>query len=222
MLELSASTPAIYQLRVVLCGVSPLIWRRLLVSSESSIAELHEVLQIAFDWTGEHLHRFRIHGRDYGVLQVGGIMFAEEAQRVPLSRFRLHSGERFRYEYDFTAHWKLDVRLEQTLSYDSRRFIPSCIGGRRAAPMEDCAGARDYLERLEQHRFPIEDLAVMADAMQRFLDPSGDRKTIGDLDELREAIQRVDAYQELQPDRFDQRGANRRLRNAGTDSGIEP
>jgi len=31
----------VYQLRVVLRGVSPLIWRRLLVRSDSSIADLH-------------------------------------------------------------------------------------------------------------------------------------------------------------------------------------
>src|SRR5439155_7670615 len=33
--------PVLYQLRVVLRGVSPLIWRRLLVRSDSSIADLH-------------------------------------------------------------------------------------------------------------------------------------------------------------------------------------
>jgi hypothetical protein len=49
---------AIYQLRVLLCGVSPLVWRRLLVISETSLAELHEILRTAFDWSGEHLHRF--------------------------------------------------------------------------------------------------------------------------------------------------------------------
>jgi hypothetical protein len=32
--------PVVYQLRVVLRGVSPLIWRRLLVRSDSTIADL--------------------------------------------------------------------------------------------------------------------------------------------------------------------------------------
>jgi hypothetical protein len=44
MREPSVSSIAIYQLRVVLCGVSPLVWRRLLVVSTTSIAELHEIL----------------------------------------------------------------------------------------------------------------------------------------------------------------------------------
>src|SRR6266851_4547743 len=56
----------VYQLRVVLRGVSPLIWRRLLVRSDSTIADLHRALQIAFGWSDEHLHRFVIHGRIHG------------------------------------------------------------------------------------------------------------------------------------------------------------
>ena len=58
MSEPSESSLAIYQLRVVLCGVSPLVWRRLLVVNETSLGELHEILQNGFDWSGEHLHRF--------------------------------------------------------------------------------------------------------------------------------------------------------------------
>src|SRR3954469_24745274 len=44
----------------------------------------------------------------------------------------------------------------------------------RHAPPEDCCGARDSLERLDRHRYPFEDLAVMADAVQRLLDSNGD------------------------------------------------
>jgi len=160
MSEPSVSSIAIYQLRVVLCGVSPLVWRRLLVVSTTSIAELHEILQNTFSWSGEHLHRFLIHGAAYGIPCLGGIDFREDARRVPLSRFRLHCGERFRYEYDFMADWKLDIRLERALPFDPNRALPSCIGGSRAAPPEDCAGALDYLKRLDWHRsyLPVDDL----------------------------------------------------------------
>ena len=113
MAELSVASPAIHQLRVVLCGVSRLVWRRLLVTSDPSLAELHDALQIAFDWSDEHVHRFRIHGKDYGIPQWGGMGCEEEdARRIPLSHFRLRCGERFGYEYDFTANWKLDESMQ--------------------------------------------------------------------------------------------------------------
>jgi len=181
------------------------------VASDISIAELHEILQSAFDWSGEHLHRFLIHGSAYGIRCPGGLVFQEDARRVPLSRFGLRYGERFRYEYDFTADWTLDIRLEKALPFDPNRVLPLCIGGSRAAPPEDCAGAWDYLERLDRHKYypPIEELGIMAEAIQRFLDSDGDRHAIGDLDELREAVDRVKAYQDFQPGKFDRRKLNR-------------
>ncbi|MGV8118473.1 MAG: hypothetical protein AB2L14_01795 [Candidatus Xenobiia bacterium LiM19] len=39
----------IYQLRVVLHDISPLIWRRILLSSDSTLKDLHAILQISFD-----------------------------------------------------------------------------------------------------------------------------------------------------------------------------
>jgi len=42
--------------------ISPLIWRRLLVRSDSSIANLHATLLTGVGWNDEHLHRFVIQG----------------------------------------------------------------------------------------------------------------------------------------------------------------
>jgi hypothetical protein len=47
-LNAQAAEAVVYQLRVVLRGISPLIWRRLLIRSDSSIADLHRTLQIEF------------------------------------------------------------------------------------------------------------------------------------------------------------------------------
>jgi len=60
--------PSIYQLRAVLLGISPIIWRRLLVRGDSTIAALRATLQTAFGWSDNHLHRFLIHGEQYGFM----------------------------------------------------------------------------------------------------------------------------------------------------------
>src|SRR5664280_2214688 len=75
-----AASPGVYRLRAVLHGVSPLIWRRLLVSGESTVADLHTIVQTAFGWGGEHLHRFVIHGAEYGINYVGGPGFRDARQ----------------------------------------------------------------------------------------------------------------------------------------------
>jgi hypothetical protein len=59
---------------VVVHGISPLIGRRRLTPADTTIAGRHTVLQIAFGWTGSHLHDF-IHGREYGIAYLGGPSF---------------------------------------------------------------------------------------------------------------------------------------------------
>ena len=82
------SSPSGFQLRVVLRGISPLVWRRLLVSSDSTIANLHDVVQASFGWSDDHLHRFEIHGREYGISYLGGISFRDDARKLRLERLK--------------------------------------------------------------------------------------------------------------------------------------
>lgn len=131
----------VYQLRAVLEGVSPLVWRRLLVTADTSIADMHAIVQTVFGWDDDHLHRFTIHGRDYGISYVGGIGFRDDPHQVRLGDFELRQRERFSYEYDFCAGWRLQLRVEDIGDRNPTRRYPVCVGGRRAIPPESCNGA---------------------------------------------------------------------------------
>ena len=48
------------QLKARLPGISPMIWRRVLVPETMSLHELHGVLQVATGWEGIHLFQFNI------------------------------------------------------------------------------------------------------------------------------------------------------------------
>jgi hypothetical protein len=122
------SERVILQLRAVLRGVSPLIWRRLLVPSDASIAQLHEILQVAFGWEDMHLHRFDIRGREYGLNREGGLFFDADARKVRISDLTLRRMERFTYEYDFGDCWVHDLRIEATLPVDPAKCYPVCVG----------------------------------------------------------------------------------------------
>jgi len=120
-----SSESVIYQLKVVLLGISPMIWRRLKVSSDSTIEDLHYTLQIAMGWSDIHLHHFIIHGKQYGITQPGGIIFSERARVVKLATFEIRVKERFIYEYDFSIHpamgawrywWRHEIRVEAMLT----------------------------------------------------------------------------------------------------------
>ena len=97
MVETSRPEAQIFQLRVVLRGISSLIWRRLLVRSDSTVAQLHEALQVAFGWGDDHLNRFEIRGREYAVYRDGGGMIGIDATSVRLDGLKLRRLERFLY-----------------------------------------------------------------------------------------------------------------------------
>ena len=88
-----------------------MIWRRLLVRSDCSIADLHYVIQVAFNWSDLHLHQFIIHGKHYGISKIGGVYFSSDPRAVRLSEFRLRLNERFLYQYDFGDRWEHQLRV---------------------------------------------------------------------------------------------------------------
>jgi hypothetical protein len=54
------------QLSARLRGVSPPVTRRLRVAEQTSLAELHAALQVAFGWSDGHLYTFQIRGWQFG------------------------------------------------------------------------------------------------------------------------------------------------------------
>src|SRR4029453_12351409 len=102
------NTLSIYRLRAVLNGVSLLVWRRFLLLSETSLADLHKILQLAFGWSGFYLYEFCIHGKTFSSNTV-------DPRSVCLGDFQLRPAERFRYRYNFLAFWESDLRLEATV-----------------------------------------------------------------------------------------------------------
>ena len=187
MVETSRPEVVIFQLRVVLRGISPLIWRRLLVRSDSTVAQLHEVLQVAFGWDDDHLNRFVIRGREYAVHRDGGGMIGIDATGVRLDALNLHRLERFIYEYDFGDDWIHELRIEATLPVNPRKTYPVCVAGKRAAPPEDCGGPAAFMANRGRSTEDLDDW----------------------MDEL--ADDEPHDFSDYEPDRFDRRHINRAL-----------
>jgi hypothetical protein len=211
----------IHQLRVTLRDVSPLVWRRLLVRSDTTIAQLHAVLQIAMGWEDVHLQQFRIHGKVYGVYHEGGMTFADNPHTVRLADFRLRKGERFVYEYDMGDCWQHDVRLEQVLPLHERTRYPVCTAGSGDCPPEDCGGPAGYVAfLLERGSWSAmnevsEAMAVVAERIRDW-QQGGPRPTWDD-EELSAAMDRMSDWLEETPAVFNRRAVNAALREKSED-----
>ena len=94
------SQPKVYCVHVWIREIHPMLWRRFPVRSDSTLANLHVVLQIGFDWTDFHLHRFRIRKKDYAVPRLDGLG-RHDARKINLADLHFRANERFLYELRF-------------------------------------------------------------------------------------------------------------------------
>jgi len=170
----------VYQLRIRLDRISPLIWRRLLVTDATTIAQLHAIIQSGFGWSDSHLHQFVRDGKPYGIAYLGGVSFADNPDQVRLADFRFRTGERFWYEYNFHVPWRHEIRVEQIGSSAPGQHYPVCVAGARAAPPEECGGPDAFLA-LHQHYRPlhvIERLLALVDQPDDYDDPYVELRTL--------------------------------------------
>jgi len=196
------SQPEAYYVHVWIRGIHPMLWRRFLVRSDSTLADLHAVLQIGFDWTDFHLHRFRIRKKDYAVPRRGGLG-CHDARQIKLGQLHFRINERFLYEYDFGDLWQHQVRIEKRLEIEASRSYPVCLGGRWAGPPEDCGGPQEFLERRAAAPWRVREL--LGDLIEDI--------KVGDTESLDYRIEELQPWQEwLMLHRFDRRRVNRRLR----------
>lgn len=187
---------AVYQLRVVLGAISPLIWRRLLVSGATSLAGLHDILGVCFGWSDEHLHRFVVRAADYDAYA------GDDLRTVRLVDLGLRRTERLVYDYDLGVLWRHDIRVEQILTAEPGQPLPRCVGGRRAGPPEDCGGPWAFME-LSQPYHIVKAVARAAQIIGTVLD---DPTELGE-----HRAQLVALLPWLGLERFDRRAVNQAL-----------
>ena len=155
--------PHIYQVKVMLQGIEPAIWRRLLIPSDLFLHDFHKVLQTAMGWENQHLHIFirgkRLFGpsddewlnnpkfQDYTIVRVNDLL------RNP--------GDEMVYQYDMGDNWRHVITLEKQTDPEPLEYYPVCVDGARECPPEDCGGPYGYQEMVAavkdpsnpQHRF---------------------------------------------------------------------
>jgi len=157
----------VYQLKIKLEGVSPPIWRLIVLSSYTYFSELHDLIQKYFSWEGYHLHEFYFPhptGKRNRI-EIKGIIDWDEdsvtsdyyhflANKIRLCDVLSKTRKRAYYVYDFGDNWTHLIILEKIFPYDYRFIKPICVGGRRAAPQEDSVGSYDFIEKLEIIKLP--------------------------------------------------------------------
>ncbi|MGC8645570.1 MAG: plasmid pRiA4b ORF-3 family protein [Thermoplasmata archaeon] len=134
------------KLRISIRGISPPIWRKLLVSPETALHNLHLMIQAAFGWYNYHLYEFSHQGLNFSRPDDWDEPASEDmdSTKITLGDLNLQRGTKFLYTYDFGDNWEHIILVQDILDYDPQMSVPACIGGKRNAPPEDCGGVWGY------------------------------------------------------------------------------
>jgi len=161
--KLPGSGPhSVFTVKVALLGSDPPIWRRLSRPANTALADLHWVLQTAFDWTDSHMHQFMLRfgtpdvvcyqklSRDPGPLVALGLRQPKKDEnKARLSNLLEKAGDVCHYEYDFGDSWLHEIALEEIAEEPVRPASAACLAGEQAAPPEDCGGIPGFCHNLD-------------------------------------------------------------------------
>lgn len=152
----SGTDVPVYQIKVTLRGTKPPIWRRIHVQSDTTLAELHVVLQVVMGWYDAHLHQFIVGQTYFGEPHPDYFDYVDMHDESQFSLNQIVAGEKFkfRYEYDFGDSWEHDLLVEKMLPPEPGQHYPVCIKGRGACPPEDVGGVWGYYAFLEAIQNP--------------------------------------------------------------------
>jgi hypothetical protein len=140
----------IYQLKITLADVEPLVWRRVRVPGDVSLERLHVVFQRVMGWHDSHLHEWTVGGRRYGQPEPDEPEYeVDDEAKLTLREAAPIEGARFEYLYDLGDNWTHEVVVEKIDPPDPEFRSPECLAGERACPPEDCGGPPGYEEFLE-------------------------------------------------------------------------
>ena len=133
-----------FRLHVELEDNDPPVWRKLLVPSNITLAQLHTALNEVMGWTNSHLHQFILRDRRFGdrTMPDADELEFEDERKVRLEELS-GEGQNIEYEFDFGDAW-LHLVEEKKLELDDRLTYPLCVGGARACPPEACGGPGGY------------------------------------------------------------------------------
>jgi Plasmid pRiA4b ORF-3-like protein len=137
-----------FTLRLELRYVEPKVWRRVMVSGDFVLSDLHHVIQMLFDWDDAHLWQFEF-GKDIYAPDIGGLDDFTPAGKTSydadetLLEEALGSRKKFLYTYDFGDDWQIDIAVESRVDAEAAK-VPVCLDGARAGPPDDMGGPPGY------------------------------------------------------------------------------
>ena len=124
---------SVYQFKVTLLDVEPLIWRRIQVDNFITLRRFSAILLAVMGWNNSHLHELEIGGKSYGIPddEFDDSKDLIDEKKKKLRDFSEDDLKKFTFTYDFGDSWEHEVELEKVLKFSYKTSSPKCIDGAR-------------------------------------------------------------------------------------------
>ncbi|SHF24346.1 pRiA4b ORF-3-like protein [Marinitoga hydrogenitolerans DSM 16785] len=142
-------------LKIEIENIKPEIYRIISVRKDMNFFDLHNIIQLAFDWDNTHLYEFEVTDNIKIVPEFSYIpnempLFSDNKNQLDKAiklETVLETKNKIKYKYDFGDNWIVNIEVIGEKNEDAN--YPICIKGERAAPLEDCGGIGGYYSILE-------------------------------------------------------------------------
>lgn len=142
----------IARIRIEIEDTSPLVWRELDVPLSTTLAMMHDIIQVVMRWWDYHLYEFEVGDRIYGVPSSDDVLYERKVYKASGLRLAtvLDRGIReFLYVYDFGDNWRHRITVLDVRQGEADVEYPRFIAGTRRAPPEDVGSISGFEEFLE-------------------------------------------------------------------------
>lgn len=156
----------VYQLKIKILDVKPLIWRRVQISISTTFWELHVLLRDTLYWLGSQTHFFKLvhNKKEYFIRSF--IDDYDENQfplswNVQMKKYLLNDKYKIYYIYGNDEDFVHEIVLEKKVPKDFTIDYPICIGGKGITdeyPEEDEPIIGKQIKSLQ--KFNVDDVVV--------------------------------------------------------------
>lgn len=142
------------RLKITLEDTIPPVWREVMIPAEFSLAQLHQVVQVAMGWKNSHLHVFALGKRSFSDPEFELDDHPEDERKVHVGELLQEKGASLVYEYDFGDGWLHRILCEEIVTSSAEEAVVRCLNGSQACPPEDSGGPYGYADLLEAREDP--------------------------------------------------------------------
>lgn len=185
-----------YEIKVTIKNSKPPIWRKIIIPANINFMQMHNIIQVAFEWLNYHLYEFTF--KEFSERITNDRESCEEsddfypepcktlyAAEVSVDKY-LKKVKKFTYIYDFGDWWEHTVEIVNCIE-DYEYDYPRVTKFRQASPPDDCGGIYGYYDFLEQY---LDDSDPDHDSMVEWAESQGyhDDYDINEINKIMEGI----------------------------------